>query len=317
MKKKRKLILTALTVVLCFFAGSLWAVTDYLISYALLRPEESSSSSNSSSKSRKTSATKEKVALWKEDTLMVPQEITSFDGLNLWAMSYLQESHSDLWLIGVHGYQSSYTSIEDVAMECHQRGFHVLLPDLRGHGNSEGEYIGMGFHDSWDILAWIDAIIGENPQANIALFGLSMGGATVMMTAGQESLPSNVFAVIEDCGYTDVYTMVEQQLYELYGVPAFPLLPITNFMAEFQTNYNLKDASPIEFLQSASLPMLFIHGDQDPYVLPFMQQELYHAYEGEKEILTIPQAGHVASRRTEPEIYYETFFSFLEKYQPA
>jgi hypothetical protein len=37
----------------------------------------------------------------------------------------------------------------------HEIGFTVLMPNLRGHGESEGHYIGMGWHDRLDILRWI------------------------------------------------------------------------------------------------------------------------------------------------------------------
>ena len=68
---------------------------------------------------------------------------------------------------------------------------HALLPDLRGCGESGGAYIGMGWPDRKDMLHWIDWIIRRDSGAQIVLYGISMGGATVMMTAGEE-LPEQV-----------------------------------------------------------------------------------------------------------------------------
>lgn len=317
MSKKSKNIIRLLLIV-GIMQVSLWFLTDYFINYALMRTEDTDTLASSMKKSgtrSKLSTTQQKVVDWLAEIDAVPIEVTSFDGLNLWAMSYPQENHSDLWLIGVHGYQSSYSSIEDIAMECYARNYNVILPDLRGHGNSEGNYIGMGYHDSLDILTWIDYILTVNPNAQIALFGLSMGGATVMMAAGQEGLPENVFAVIEDCGYSDAYTMIEEQLCSIFNFPAFPLLPITNFYAKFRTQYDLRDASPIQFLESATVPILFIHGADDKYVLQEMQEILYDNYQGEKEILVVEGAAHTSSRRVEYDGYYDAFFSFLAKYE--
>ena len=85
-----------------------------------------------------------------------------------------------------------------------EQGWNVLLPDMRTHGESEGKYIGMGWLDRLDVLKWIDLIRERDEQAQIILHGVSMGGATVMMTSG-EALPENVRAVIDDCGYTSVW----------------------------------------------------------------------------------------------------------------
>lgn len=34
-----------------------------------------------------------------------------------------------------------------------EKGFNVLVPDLRAHGESEGEIIGMGWLDRLDLIA--------------------------------------------------------------------------------------------------------------------------------------------------------------------
>ena len=57
----------------------------------------------------------------------------------------------------------------------------------------------------------IQQILKKDPNAEIALFGVSMGGATVMMTSG-EDLPSNVKVIIEDCGYS---TVMDEFTYQL------------------------------------------------------------------------------------------------------
>ena len=76
-----------------------------------------------------------------------------------------------------------------------RQGYHVLMPDLRGCGESGGDFIGMGWPDRLDMLQWINWIIQRDPEAQIVLHGISMGGATVMMTAG-ESLPPQVKAIV-------------------------------------------------------------------------------------------------------------------------
>lgn len=303
--------------------GAVWGVTDYFINYAIMRPEVSEEPDPLAPTYDKSDAEQEaknagelRVSQWKEAVPPTDLYLSSYDGLTLWAHCYHQAEPTHNWVIAVHGYQVEHSTVEDVGEAYYAQGYHVLLPDLRGHGNSQGEYIGMGLHDSLDILAWIDLILLEDPEANIVLHGESMGAATVMITAGQEALPPQVFAVVEDCGYTNGYQMMVEQLDYRYGLPEFPLMPVTNFFAEFRTDYDLKDASPQEYLKNATLPILFIHGDADSYVLPYMQQELFDAYEGEKEMLVVAGADHVASRNVAQDVYYQTVFDFLEKHHP-
>ena len=82
--------------------------------------------------------------------------------------------------------------------------YNILMPNNRGHGKSEGNYIGFGWHDRLDYIEWIDYIINRSGKdSKILLHGISMGAATVLMTSG-EDLPENVKAIVSDCAYTSV-----------------------------------------------------------------------------------------------------------------
>lgn len=86
------------------------------------------------------------------------------------------------------------------ARKFYDMGYNIILPDLRGNGLSEGDYIGMGWDERFDIIDLIQYIVDDNENLQIILFGVSMGASTVMYVSGEE-LPSNVKAIIEDCRY--------------------------------------------------------------------------------------------------------------------
>src|SRR5690554_5277516 len=50
------------------------------------------------------------------------------------------------WAIVVHQYRSSGKWMHDVASRFYDKGINVLVPDLRGHGESDGKYAAMGLH---------------------------------------------------------------------------------------------------------------------------------------------------------------------------
>ncbi len=193
-------------------------------------------------------------------------------------------------------------------------GYAVLLPDARAHGQSGGRYIGFGWLERLDYLGWISWLEKRTgPGLGIVLHGVSMGGATVMMAAG-EALPPSVKAVVEDCGYTSVEEELSWQMGRLYHLPAWPLVPLTSALTKVLAGYSFREASALDQVRKAKLPILFIHGEADEFVPFSMQFRLYEACPDPKEILVIPGAGHGLAYDTDPEAYEARVRLFAEKY---
>lgn len=226
---------------------------------------------------------------------------------------YVHDEPTSKWAIVTHGYTGNAASMTRYVRNFYEQGYNVLAPDLRGHGNSEGDYIGMGWHDRLDMMKWIDEIIEVDSDAEIVLFGVSMGAATVMMTSGEE-LPSNVKVVIEDCGYSSVSGVFIYQLKDLFGLPEFPVMQAANTMSNLRAGYDLYEASAVDQIRQSKLPTLFIHGDEDTFVPYEMLDEVYNAASTEKEKLVIEGAGHGEAEKVNPELYWNTIWGFLEKY---
>ena len=148
--------------------------------------------------------------------------LTSGDGLQLHALCVRAGGNAP-WAVLCHGYTGQASGMAEYARRFYDAGFSLLLPDARGHGQSEGRYIGMGWPERRDIAAWVQRVTAENGAPDIVLMGVSMGAATVMMTAG-EPLPPNVRAIVEDCGYTTAWEEFRYQLKKTYGLPPFPVL---------------------------------------------------------------------------------------------
>lgn len=236
-------------------------------------------------------------------------EITSFDGLKLSAYEFNQISSK--WVIIVHGYQGEATSMFHQAKEFYERGFNVLAVDCRGHGKSEGHYIGMGWHDRLDVKKWIEYILVKAPTAKIVLYGVSMGGATVMMTTG-EDLPHNVVCAVEDCGYTSVYDIFASQIKKMYHIPPILILSGVNTLVRKEAGYDIVKASSINQLKKSQTPTLFIHGQEDDFVDFTMVFECYNACQATKELITASNVGH-ALAVTKP-YYYLKVFEFIDRY---
>lgn len=237
--------------------------------------------------------------------------IESYDKLQL--HSYVVTQNSNKWAIVVHGYGGSGKLMSDKSKYFYDMGYNVLIPDLRGHGKSEGDYIGMGWKDRLDIISWINFIIKENPNAEIVLHGTSMGAATVLMTSG-ENLPSNVKAIVADCAYTSAWDEFSYQLETYLKVPSYYILNVTNMVTKLKAGYSLKEASALESVKKATVPILFIHGDKDKFVPYSMMDKLYDATISPKEKLTIEGGEHANSDLVSPFLYWLTVEDFLNQY---
>ena len=237
--------------------------------------------------------------------------IESYDKLQL--HSYVVSQNSNKWAIVVHGYGGSGKLMSDKSKYFYDMGYNVLIPDLRGHGKSEGDYIGMGWKDRLDIISWINFIIKENPNAEIVLHGTSMGAATVLMTSG-ENLPSNVKAIVADCAYTSAWDEFSYQLETYLKVPSYYILNVTNMVTKLKAGYSLKEASALESVKKATVPILFIHGDKDKFVPYSMMDKLYDATSSPKEKLTIDGGEHANSDLVSPFLYWLTLEDFLNQY---
>jgi len=224
------------------------------------------------------------------------------------------EEPSDLWLISLHGYSGRIWGSGPLVKRFHEWGFNALMPHACGHGENEDNCASMGWLDRIDLLAWIDYLNHEYDNPKIVLYGGSMGGATVMMTVGEE-LPPNVVCAIEDCGYTSAYDIFDLQARETFhtgAITPFGLSALDSVVRR-RAGFSLKEASSVEQLKKARTPTLFVHGDADKAVPFEMLQRVYDAAACEKEMLVAHGAGH-GEAMYQPELFYGTVKRFIDKY---
>ena len=262
--------------------------------YALLMPPES----------RQFSKPDEEHEEWK---------MRSDDGLLLTATHFYPEEESPRWVIVVHGYGCTQQNSWYIASTYLSMGYHVLTPDLRASGDSEGQFLTMGYKESMDVVHWADRIASRYPDAQIALHGVSMGAATVMMAAASDELSGRVVACIEDSGFTSAYHLLALRLEDSFGLPAFPAMNLLEWRCEQLAGFSLRHAAPIKVMDRVRMPILFIHGEKDTLVPPYMADLLYEACRSpRKEIFLAPDSIHGAASQTAHEEYYRRVTEFLD-----
>ena len=193
-------------------------------------------------------------------------------------------------------------------------GYNVLMPDDRGHGESEGKYIGFGWLDRLDYVKWIHYVLQRVGQdARIVLHGVSMGGATVLMTSG-EQLPEQVKCIVADCAYTSVKDILTYQAKRMYRVPVFLLLGPVSLVSKLRAGYFFGEASALQQVKKNSRTVLFLHGAEDTFVPVAMIHPLHEASAGYKEKVIVPNAGHGLAYSADVAGYRKIIGEFLQKF---
>lgn len=291
----------------------------YLFDYAIVRDEKDFMSSGDASGTSEPAKPYEKWTFLNTKPKYMTQKTE--DGLTLKGV-YLRNNEQKVQgnrklMILVHGYTSNGKLLEQYAKLFYSKGYDLFLPDARAHGMSEGKYIGFGWPDRIDLLHWIKQMIAYyDDKVDIGLWGISMGGAEVMMVSG-EKLPKQVKCIIEDCGYSSTKEEMEYQLKEMFHLPSFPIIPLASAYTEHRVGYNFYESSAVEQLKKNHLPMLFIHGSKDDFVPTEMVEEVYEASKGPKEKVIFPGAGHAKSYQSNPKRYEKVVFQFLDQYLPV
>lgn len=240
------------------------------------------------------------------------------DGLRAHAVCIKSRKAEGRTAVVVHGYTNNSIDMLHIARiynkEMH---YNVVLPDLHGHGLSQGDDIQMGWFDRLDVLKWIGlapkmfSTVGDSMR--LVVHGISMGAATTMCVSG-ECTPDYVKCFVEDCGYTSAWDEFAHELRGRFSLPEFPLLYTASWLTQAKYGWSFKEASPLKQVAKCKKPMFFIHGDKDTFVPTWMVYPLYEAKPQPKQLWIAPGSEHAFAYRDHREEYIKKVEAFVGKY---
>lgn len=238
--------------------------------------------------------------------------IVSHDGLQLTGRYYHVKDGAPLDLC-FHGYRSHpITDFSGGTELSFQMEHNVLLVYQRTNGKSEGRSITFGILERLDLLDWVHFArerFGKDVQ--ILLYGVSMGGATVLM-ASELDLPVNVKGIIADCPYSKPLDVI---LYvgERTSFPNWLIKPFAILAAKIYGGFNLLETDAVQAVQNAKVPILIIHGEDDRYVPCYMSEEVAQANPAMVQRYTFPEAAHGISYLVDTPRYHRIVKEFVGK----
>ncbi len=238
--------------------------------------------------------------------------IKARDGTKLFGRFYSCGESAFVCII-FHGYKgSSYTEPSGIANRLLERGISVLTAEHRAHGKSGGSCISFGIRESFDCACWCQYFNERfGGECKLALLGISMGGASVLM-ASELDLPKSVFCIIADCPYSSAKDIIKRVLSNRH-LPSRIIYPAVWLSALIFGRFRLGSASVLRAVKNSKLPVLLIHGTADKFVPISMSEEIYAACSSEKAFFKAEGAGHAGSFANDPEKYSSAVLSFIQK----
>jgi len=192
-----------------------------------------------------------------------------------------------------------------------ESGYNVLMFDLRGHGDSGGEWKTAGYEEAWDVKAafnWVVANKGILPE-NIVLWGFSMGAAASIEAASQDP---RISIIISDSCWAEFSDIMRLRWDGKRFFESFRNVLLQRFLLG-----DMKAVDPIKVVGDVSAWILFIHGREDMTIPLTHAEELYKVAErhhpGKNRILVVESASHVGAHRQDPEKYLDEALRFIEE----
>jgi fermentation-respiration switch protein FrsA (DUF1100 family) len=209
----------------------------------------------------------------------------------------------------IHGLSNNREEPLGKAGYLHQAGYNLLVFDLRGHGQSDGNGTTMGYREPEDARAAVAEARSLDPGP-IALLGYSLGASIAVEEAAANP---DVRAVIEDSGFSSVGDVFLARFTEVTRLPNLPwAAPLVAF-GQLDIGTSLWDVRPVGLAAKLHKPLLAIIGSGDTIVPPAEGLAIFSAASGPKQLLVVPGAGHVGAYDTANAQYEQTVLGFLSK----
>lgn len=258
---------------------------------------------------------RKKIREIREVLTAIPYEtvtITSFDGLKLTGRYYHTADGAPLDIC-FHGYRSNpvidFSGGSQLSFEL---GHNVLMIEQRAHCSSEGNTITFGILERRDLLSWVNyAVESFGADTQIILYGVSMGGATVLMGADLE-LPGNVKGIIADCPYSSPEKIIARVGKSMH-FPSPVTIALSRAGARIYGGFRLNETSAAAAVKNTKVPILILHGDDDRFVPAEMSAEVQRANPEMVTRYTVSGAPHGIAYLVDTPFYHEKVKEFLNQ----
>ena len=200
-------------------------------------------------------------------------------------------------VIYLHGNSSSRCEAYQDISYLLNRNITVFAFDFCGCGQSDGEYISLGYYEKKDVHCVVEYLLKSKKVSKIGLWGRSMGAVTAIMYANEH--PSLIDAMVLDSGFYSLKILINELIFSKIKLPKFIFDKLLNMVKETvkeKAHFDLDAIEPYIFAKNCLVPAFFFHGSEDDFVLPHHSQDLFNEYKGKDKYIEFAKGGHNSSR---------------------
>ena len=161
----------------------------------------------------------------------------------------------------------SVTAFYGHAAEFYKAGVATIMPDLRGHGKSDGNRICLAYEETHDVKAVMDYIKG-NVKYNgvpVIVVGVSMGGAVAIRSIFENKDIDGLVSLSAFSSLEDFLQTMREALLPM--IPAEQLNDVTGEIVRDKYGIDSSVSSPIYALRGLNnRPVLMMHSRKDTQV---------------------------------------------------
>ncbi|HQR04858.1 MAG: alpha/beta hydrolase [Proteobacteria bacterium] len=218
--------------------------------------------------------------------------LTSADGLRLvaWYVPGPVANGNGALIVAQHGYKSQRSEMLEEGAMLYRRGYALLIPALRAHGRSEGEWITFGLKEADDLEGWVRYARTLPEGRHIGLLGNSFGAVLAIECAARDP---GVGAVVAHSPFSSLADTINISVPYFTGLPAFPFANLIRFWAERRLGVRADQIDAKSAIGRISpRPVMILQGGADITVAPDSGQRLYDAAQDPKVLWYEPALGH-------------------------
>ena len=232
--------------------------------------------------------------------------------LSGWYMPGLDGVPAVVFVHGIGSTRSGDNAV-DLAARLVDRGFAVLVFDLRGHGDSGGDRVTGGDDERRDVLGAIDYLVElGRGRSQIGVLGMSMGAGTSVLALVEEPA---VQALVVDSSYAKLSDLIAHEIARKTVVPEWVapvFVPGAKLLAGLVLGVDVGALVPERAVAELGYPVLIIHGDADTRVPVEHAVRLHLASHAGSDLWLADGVDHVDAFLRYPDEYVERVVSYFD-----